>query len=276
MKKRFFVLPVFAAFAYITLSSDSNGPGGNKTGSHGVVAGCGSCHGSSATSGVTLSFVLDSAGTTVTSYKPGMTYTLKMTGVNTTSNTLPKFGTQMSVVSGSGSSSINAGQFQAWPAGTDTFRTGGICILEHNTPLSPVSGTGASGTTYEVSTTWKAPAAGTGTVTVYGVINAVNNNSSDGTTDKWNNASASFTELPGATTAVTDTPVAHVNVFPNPVADQLNITNYRGNYIICSMGGTIMASGTCSGSAVISTSSWSAGTYVVRLGERMKRVIVKK
>lgn len=276
MKKRFLLVPLFGVFAYVTLSSDSNGPGGNKTGSHGASAGCGSCHGSSATSGVTLSFVLDSAGTPVTRYKPGMTYTLKMTATNTTSNNLPKFGTQMSVVSGSGSSSTNAGQFQSWPASTDTFRTGGICILEHTARLSPATGTGSTGTTYEVSTMWKAPAAGTGTVTVYGVVNAVNTSPSDDDAgDKWNTGNTSFTELP-STTAIANVSAASINIFPNPVGDQLNIADYNGAYMVFDVNGKLVASGNVANNSTINTSSWPAGLYIVKLDNQVIKSIIKK
>lgn len=276
MKKRFLLLPLFGAFAYVTLSSDSNGPGGNKTGSHGASAGCGSCHGSSATAGVTLSFVLDSAGTPVTRYKPGMTYTLKMTGTNTTSNNLPKYGTQLSMVSGSGSSSVNAGTFSGLPAGTATHTSSGITILEHTQRLSPASGTGSTGTTYEVSVSWTAPAAGTGTVTAWGVINAVNTSpSSDDAGDKWNTGSASFTELP-STTAVANVAVADVNIFPNPVADQLHINGYNGTYMVFDVNGKMVASGTATNNTVIDAANWNAGLYIVKFDGQAAKAIIKK
>ena len=267
MKKRALLIPVFGIFAYLTLSSDSNGPGGNKTGSHGAGAGCGSCHGNSATSGVTVTFELDSAGTPVTRYKPGMLYTLKMIGTNTTTNSLPKYGTQLSVVKGSGTSSTNAGTFSSLPTGTATHTSSGITILEHTTRLSPATGTGATGTTYVVSVGWTAPAAGTGTVSAYGVINAVNTSpSSDDAGDKWNTANASFTELPSATIGVENVTLTDVNVYPNPVNNILNVSGYQGAITIFDMNGKIVATeNATNANTMINTSAWAAGLYIVTL-----------
>lgn len=277
MKKRALLIPVFGIFAYLTLSSDSNGPGGNKTGSRGVTAGCATCHGGTATAGVTIAFELDSAGTPVTRYKPGMLYTLKMTGTNTTANSLPKFGTQLSVVSGSGSSSVNAGTFSSLPTGTSTITSSTIKILQHNTKLSPATGTGATGTTYVVSVGWTAPAAGTGTVTAYGVINAVDNNGGDNTADKWNNATASFTELPN-TIGVASVSAAELNIYPNPVVNMLNIGAYTGSVIVYDINGKIVTTAVVNNNITIDASSWTAGMYLVVLnnGERtITRTIVK-
>ena len=123
MKKTFLLLPIIGAFAYITLSSNHNGYGSNRTGSHGGTVGCGSgCHASTATAGVTMGIELDSAGVPVTHYKAGMSYVLKMTGTNTTTNTLPKFGAQLTVVSGSGSTSVDRGStFSSVPTGMSTY-----------------------------------------------------------------------------------------------------------------------------------------------------------
>jgi hypothetical protein len=280
MKKRFLLLPLIGAFVYVTMSSDSNGPGGNKTGSRGATAGCGSCHGNSATSGITVSFELDSAGVPVTRYKPGMTYTLKMTGTNTTSNTLPMYGTQLSVVSGSGSSSVNQGHFSSLPTNTDTFHTSSpfVNILEHRAKLSPASGTGASGTTYVVSVGWTAPAAGTGTVTAYGVINAVNDNNNDGTSDKWNAGSASFTELP-SNVGVNNVAASAINVYPNPVSSILNVTGVNGSVQVFDVNGKLISSVSVNNTVAIDASGWANGLYFVSInnaGQVTNKTIVKQ
>ncbi len=257
MKKKFILLPLLGAFFYVTLSSDSNGPGGNKSGSHGASASCGTCHGSSATSGITVTFELDSAGIPVTRYVGGMTYTLKMIGTNTTSNTLPKFGMQMSVVSGSGSSSVNAGTFTSFPTNTDTSRVASINILEHRAKLDPSSGTGGSGTLYTVTTTWTAPPTGSGTVTAYGIINAVNNNGNDGSTDKWNSASSSFTEL--VPTSINTISEGNVMVYPNPARDVIYINGSSVSAKVFDLNGNMVASG----NNQISISNLASGMYVV-------------
>jgi hypothetical protein len=52
-------------------------------------------------------------------------------------------------------------------------------IIEQSTAITATTGTGSSGTTYVESIPWTAPAAGTGSVVIYGVINAVNGNGSN-------------------------------------------------------------------------------------------------
>lgn len=266
MKKSFLLLPLIGAFIYVTMSSDSNGPGGNRTGSHGTSGvGCGGgCHGSSSTAGITISFELDSAGVPVNRYMPGMTYTLKMTGTNTTANNLPKYGMQLSMVAGSGSSSTQAGSFSGLPTGVSSHTSGGITILEHNQRLSPATGTGATNTTYEVSVTWTAPAAGTGMVSAYGVINAVNTSpASDDAGDKWNTANTSFTELP-IPTSVENVTSANANIYPNPVTDVLNISGYSGMVQVYSADGRLITS--IDNATSISTTNWAPGMYIVTIG----------
>lgn len=278
MKKSFLLLPLIGAFVYVTMSSDSNGPGGNKTGSRGATAGCGSCHGNSATAGITVSFELDSAGVPVTSYKPGMSYTLKMTGTNTTSNSLPMYGTQLSVVSGSGSSSVNQGHFSSLPTNTDTFHSSTINILEHRAKLSPASGTGASGTTYVVSVGWTAPAAGTGTVTAYGVINAVNNNNNDGSTDKWNTGNASFTELP-SNVGVNNVAAAAINVYPNPLSNVFTVSGVNGTVNVFDVNGKIISTVSVNNTVTIDASAWASGVYFLSIsndGQVISKTIVKQ
>ena len=279
MKKTFLLLPIIGAFAYITLSSNHNGYGSNRTGSHGGTVGCGSgCHASTATAGVTMGIELDSAGVPVTHYKAGMSYVLKMTGTNTTTNTLPKFGAQLTVVSGSGSTSVDRGStFSSVPTGMSTYTSSSITVLEHTTRLSPTTGTGATGSTYVVSVNWTAPAAGTGTVTAYGVINAVNNSpSSEDAGDLWNNKNVSFSEWP-TVSAVENIELSNIKLYPNPVTTILNISGFNGNVTVFDMNGKVVATET--GATAINTGSWVAGVYFVTLhadGNSITRAVVKQ
>ncbi len=222
MRKSFLLLPLVGAFAYLTLSSNSGGKSGNLTGSPSGSTGCGSCHGNSAVTGVTVTFELDSAGVPVTHYKAGMVYTLKMIGTNTTTFTLPKFGYQMVTVMGTGST--QAGTFSTVPTGSNTHTSGGLTVLGQTTPNSPSTGTGATGTVYTLSAGWTAPVAGSGTVSVHAVLNAVNNNGGDDNGDKWNTGTASFQEW-----TVSHVGVAEVDgqnnavAYPSPVTADLNI-----------------------------------------------------
>ncbi len=274
MKKKFLLLPLVGAFVYLTMSSSDTGYNQNRTGSHGGQVGCGTCHGSSATTGVTVTVELDSAGTPVTRYKPGIAYTIKLKGTNTTSNTLPQFGMELSVVSGSGTSSANAGTFSGTPSTVRTFTSSGITYLSHNTPISATTGTGGSGTTYEISATWTAPAAGTGTVTAFGLINAVNGDGRDASSDKWNTGSASFTEIPAAT-GIENISNTSIAVYPNPVVNQLNIEGITGAFHIYDLNGRTIANGNADGNTTVNTTDWAPGLYVVRFGEQAITVIKK-
>ena len=267
MKKRALLLPLAGICLYVSLSSNINGYGSNRTGSHGSSVGCGSCHGSTAT-GIAVTFELDSAGTPVTRYKPGMSYTLKMTGTNNTAATnLNGFGCQLSVVSGSGTTSVNAGTMSAAPANTSfNVGSGSINYLEHTNRIAATTGGGAAGSTYVISVSWTAPAAGTGTVKAYGLINAVNCNNNDGGGDYWNSANTSFTELPSTTIGVENVTLTDVNVYPNPVNNILNVSGYQGAITIFDMNGKIIATeNATNANTMINTSAWAAGMYIVTL-----------
>src|ERR1051326_6661451 len=86
---------------YFMLNSYSAGPGtsgwdctGGENGL-GNPAGCSNCHGTVATTGITVAVELDSVGIPTTHYKGGMHYTVKVSATNTTTSNLPKFGLQL-------------------------------------------------------------------------------------------------------------------------------------------------------------------------------------
>ena len=184
--KQKIVLFIFAGFLAILLSSNAGGygaqNGGDGTGASGS-PGCG-CHGS--TSGIGTTVALDSAGVPVTSYRGGMSYTVKISATNTTAHTLPDFGFQLATVLNNGAGTGTAAQAGTWgtalPANvqnTTAANWGGTFdLIEQSNRITATSGTGASGTTYVESIPWTAPAAGTGTIKIYGVVNAVNGNGS--------------------------------------------------------------------------------------------------
>jgi len=269
------LLPLIGAFAYVTLTSSNNGYSQNRTGSHASTVGCGSCHGSSVTSGITVAVELDSAGVPVTHYRPGMSYTVKVTGTNTTSNTLPKFGMELSLVKGSGATDATAGTFSSVPSGYRTMTgTGSITYLSHSTPNSPATGTGASGTTYVTTVNWTAPAAGTGTVTAWALINAVNGDSRDNSSDKWNTDSASFQEWPSST-GVANVATVTPSVYPNPVLNELTLSGFTGNYQVIEMSGKMVTAGTANGATTINTADWANGVYFVTFNNSQTIKIVK-
>lgn len=158
MRKKFILLPFAAALAYLTLSSNSNGTLQSST-----WAGCPSCH--TASSNTTISSITltnQSNGQLVTNgqYTPGTVYTVTMTGANATQ---PNFGFQLRARN---TSSVIVGTMTATQVGTVVSNS----LLTHSSPRTIVSGVAT------VTATWTAPAAGAGTITIEGIINAVNLN----------------------------------------------------------------------------------------------------
>ncbi len=224
MKKIHFLLPLIAVLLYVILSSSSGGVGSSsgaeRTGATGI-AGCGAgCHSASVTATTTIGLtVIETAtGLPVTTYVAGRNYTVRMNGSQTSSTlTLPRFGFQISAVKTvthtAGSGTLTA------TAGTHTVTAAGLKIVEQSTALTGafVSGTGGAGTTYSVSATWTAPVAGSGGVTFFSVINAVNANGGQDASDKWNTTNLAITELTdisGISSVCVGSPITLTDVTP--------------------------------------------------------------
>src|ERR1700723_3630810 len=89
--------------------SDFNNPVGCSTNN--------SCHGTAATAAIAVTIEVDSAGTPVNKYTGGITYTVKLKGVNNipaNTNVLPYFGFQLTAITGSARvvTPTNAGAWQ--------------------------------------------------------------------------------------------------------------------------------------------------------------------
>ncbi|MEI8279066.1 MAG: T9SS type A sorting domain-containing protein [Bacteroidota bacterium] len=207
-----------AGLGYVTFSSSASGAGNNSgydcTGAEtglGNGVGCGhGCHNSSATAGITVALELDSAGTPVTQYVGGMTYTIKITGTNTTANSLPKFGFQVAVINGTSAQTTptNAGTFQTVsnPMRNTAAQAGNFVtnLVEQKTAIAATTGTGGSGTTYVESFSWTAPAAGSGSISIWGVLNAVDGFGTN-SGDFWNSNNITITEETAGTSCATVT-----------------------------------------------------------------------
>jgi hypothetical protein len=246
MKKITFVYVLAAVCCFFIMTSYKTGAGthgwdctGAETGLSNP-AGCASCHGSAATAAITLSLELDSVGVPVTHYSPGMAYTVTITGTNTGTVSLPKFGLQIGAIKGSVAvvTPVNAGTWMMpFPASTHyaapqagNFVVG---VVEHTAAIAATTGTGGTGTTYVKTFNWMAPAAGTGTISLWAVLNAVNNNGTDDTGDKWNKTHIIINEwVTPAGIADKATADFNVSLFPNPTSDKIHFTytlNKRSN-----------------------------------------------
>jgi hypothetical protein len=134
---------------------------------------------------------------------------------------------------------------------------GALQVAEHKRPLDELSHN-----TYSASFKWTAPAAGSGTVTFFGVLNATggdahkttdnnnnnNNNNDDNDDDLGNtfpNAAPNLVLTEGAPNAVPDMDIAPViRCYPDPFTTSftLEIQNMTGLYemMICDMNGKVM------------------------------------
>ncbi len=176
MKQRIVLLLFATILGSISLSSYRDGYAFNGSDGSGATtaAGC-TCH--NTTNALNTSVELDSAGVPVTSYVPGASYTVKITATNSSATSWPKYGFQLASVKATGSGTGSAQQAGTWgstlPSNVQNSNLS-IPIIEHSTPINATSGTGGSGTTYMQTIPWTAPATGTGSVKLYGIINAVN------------------------------------------------------------------------------------------------------
>jgi Secretion system C-terminal sorting domain/Reeler domain len=229
MKKKFLLFSVLGGLSVCVLSSSHSGVGisqgydctGAETGL-GNSAGC-SCHGGSATSTVIVNIALDSAGVPTTHYKAGMTYNVVLTSTNSLS--LSKFGFQLGCITGTAAvtTPTNAGTFDTTGLPTSTRYTAAssgnfvLNMIEQSNTI-----TGSAGTFVD-SFSWTAPAAGTGAVSFWAVVNAVNGNG--GTSgDKWNTNSAAINEWVIPTSVANVANSTDVKVFPVPFNDVLNVS----------------------------------------------------
>lgn len=284
MKKRVLLFSLAAAMGAIGFSSYQTGPAQNGydcTGAEtglGNPTGCGGggCHSTGATANIGVVIKVDSANNTaVTKYVGGMTYTVTITGTNNGSTTLSKFGFQTAAITGSVavSSPTNAGTWQqtGLPTGTHYRAAQGgayVCnIVEHSTPNSATTGAGGNGSTYVRSYTWTAPAAGTGTVSIWGALNAVNGNGNADNSDLWNTTHIVLTEE-AATNAVANVTANDVKVYPNPVHGTLNIelANTNSTVNVYSLNGQLMTTQTVAAQHTsINTGNWANGMYEVEI-----------
>ena len=224
---------------YFIVTSYSAGPGRNgydltgaENGGGNLTNGGCSCHSPSATVDIGVSIELDSSGIPTTHYKGGMAYTVKLSGKNSSTFLLPKFGFQMVSIVGSTPSATptNAGTWNApYPSNTHYsapqatyFNVG---IVEQSISLPATTGTGGNGSTYVQTFNWNAPASGTGTISIWAILNAVDGDGYNGTGDKWDTSHVIIREWsPLSAVPFLEPDSFSINIFPNPVSTNLNLT----------------------------------------------------
>jgi hypothetical protein len=275
--KRILLFTATSGLLYLTLSSSSFGPASqslNATGSPGANSICGNCHsgGAGTTTGTVEVRKLSTgpSGPVVTQYLPDTNYIVKVVGNNAS---LTHFGFQLTALN---SSNANAGTFSNLPGNIHSSTVGGKLIVEHATALAKTNNQ------YEATFQWKAPATGTGAITFYGVINAVNNNSQTAG-DK---PGSPFTKVlaQGVPVGVSNAEeTISIQAYPNPATTQLHLKNLeKGNYDLCAYdisgkniyNTNVTITGTGQETS-INTIDWASGIYHIQLSkEGMKQTIV--
>ena len=277
MKKNLLLLPIVLLLSYVIFSSNKDAPAGlhsiDGTGATNTL-GCGgtggSCHASS-TSIVGGIFLVDAAGDTVDTYTPGATYNVFIAGANTNPfATLPVFGVQVTSVKQAGvgtSGAVMAGTFATTglPALTTNSSYGSLHYCEQtdtiHTDTTITFGT-FSLTGYKEYFSWTAPAAGTGTIVLCGVICAANGDGAI-TGDAYNKFSHIITE------AIVTAPITGTTTTCVGSTTTLSDTSRGGTWSsatpsVATVSSSGIVTGVSAGTAVISytTSLGSATTTV--------------
>jgi hypothetical protein len=152
MKKLHYIFIILMSIvSFFTLQSEINNVAQNKAWNSCATAGC---HNSSTATTVTSISLLDNT-TPVFEYEGGKTYKILLTGTNSSLN---QFGFQLRETN-------NKGTFSNFPANVGKQALG---YITHSARLSK------SNLIFSVQMNWTAPAAGSGTVSFDGLINAVN------------------------------------------------------------------------------------------------------
>jgi hypothetical protein len=220
MNKKILLFTATLGFAYLGITSYKAGPansGVNRSGAGGTTASCGGsgCHAaSSAKTTGTFALRVKSTGALVTNnkYFGGVAYTVTLGGTNT--SLLTKFGFQIAATK---ADNTNAGNLVATATNTAVRTVTSIKIGEHTAALPAGTLPGV----YTVTFDWTAPPVGSGPVTFYGIINAVNG-TGDASGDEPSNP---LTQVFNETTASINENASNIanKIFPNPCSNVLNI-----------------------------------------------------
>lgn len=203
------------AFFAVLLLSNAGGPGVvqglDRTGSPLSTGTCSSpgCH-DGGDFGSSIAATLLKNGSPVTQYEPGEDYTFRLT-INT-SNAPSGYG--FHTVALRGTDNLNAGTWDSAPAGFRLTTISNRQYVEHSSPRNS--------NVLEIK--WTAPDAGAGAVRFFASGNAVNRDgTSDGDSPTTLSSPLTINEQsPSAIFGRTLLP-AELNVYPNPVKDQLNL-----------------------------------------------------
>lgn len=268
MKKSILLFTLAAGLGIFTLSSYESGPAqnaqGNRTGS-GSNPTCGAvgCHGANNTNTtITLTLNDQTTGQLVTKYTPGKIYIVTIGGSNSGAS---KFGFQLTGVKAA-NTNAQAGSFTQGTQ-TQVVPVNPWQVVEHSSPL------GSNGT-FSTTFTWAAPVTGTGPVTFYTIVNAVNGNGSADAGDHATTKSFNYDENTTSSVAELSQDIKIV-AYPNPATDRLsfnfeNATTGTYNIAVLDITGKIVHTqdvniGSAAATVSIESANWNAGIYFARV-----------
>lgn len=267
MKLRTLLFISFAALIYITLSSTASGPAqwdGDRTGRMTQTCAATGCHtasGGSTTCNIEIRKKSSGpGGAIVTKYIKDTVYTVTIKGTNTTK---PKFGFQLTAVSGSNAT----GTFSNLPVNTHSFTVSGVPIIEHTAALAKAA-TGND----SVSIDWKA--SDDTAASFYGIINAVDGNAAS-TNDAVSNP-VNIT-LQKTTTVSNIKNETSMIAYPNPFSNTLMLTiKHAGNYSLSvfDLHGKKIAEQVTSGNFSFNTENWVTGYYLIQIEKDSERQLI--
>jgi len=183
----------------LVLSSNSSGPGGNRTGSPGSSGTCTSCHGSNKnlSSSLNVEIIDKSSNTAVTEIIPSTTYTLRVTAKGNSS----KMGFQAVILDASNAA---AGTFGTAPSKTNVSSSK---VWGHTSP-----GTTNGQNVWEID--WQAPSSISGNLNIYAASVISNGNGSDNGDD----VKTAVQQLKAVANSTTVLTISNFKIIGNPIS----------------------------------------------------------
>lgn len=201
MRKSFLFFLFGLGLLYAGLQSSSGGraaAGSDNSGSPLSSSTCSACHGSASASTLVSVSLLDQNGSAVTEYIPGASYNLS---ISVSNSNYSRFGAQAVL--------LDANNNQAGALDSVSTANTQISVVNNRSYLEH-QGRSSTGV---FRAKWTAPAAGTGTVTVYAMGNAVDGSGSSGDAPS-SPISISFTEA--VSSSIVSLADEDLIVWPNP------------------------------------------------------------
>ena len=227
----------------LTLSSNANGPGGNRTGSPGSSGNCASCHGGGNFNGSLIAGIVEIGDTNfISTYTPNKVYEVYVNAKGTST----KKGFQATIVKSDISA---AGTLATAPTGTSCYMSGTKKIWGHTTP----------NTIGKWRMQWTAPAAGTGNIVVYSAAVLANGNGGDNG-DQAVTTSKTITEAVASQENIQKT---NIKLLGNPVNNQVVISENALYMAIWNHAGQIVAKSY--NSNLCDVRNLAPGTYILQI-----------